>query len=105
MKEIFTTITYNVILDDYFAMRFLKMGERDMWLAIEDTPHGVASTAMTTQQIKDKFDITLPAKMTDTNLSRLIVENPNNADLGSEIRVLDGEMKVNNKNAKFYSYE
>ncbi len=105
MNSIFTTITHNVSLDDFFCMRFLKMGERDMWLAVEDTPHGVASTAMTTQQIKDRFDIVLPSRMTDTNLSRLIADNPNDKDLGAAVRSFDNEMKVKNENAKFYRYE
>ena len=82
-------LIYRLILEDDLVVNFVPTGFKREWFVFEDSPYNADAWVserkyMTIEQIEKQYDITLPESM--PSVSRMIKDNPNDADLGGKLR-------------------
>tara|TARA_S200002703_G_C3707054_1_gene217184 strand:+ start:263 stop:568 length:306 start_codon:yes stop_codon:yes gene_type:complete len=83
-------LVYRLTLEDDLVVNFVPTGFKNEWFVFEDSPYNVhlplekVCKYMTIEDIKKQYQITLPNST--PIVSKMLKENPNDADLGSVLR-------------------
>ena len=84
-------LIYRLTLEDDLVVNFVPTGFKNMWFVFEDSPYNAYmedgksfGEYMSIKQIEKQYDITLPDSM--PSVPGMIKRNPNDYDLGNELR-------------------
>ena len=83
-------LIYRLTLEDDLVVNFVPTGFKNEWFVFEDSPYNVhlplekVCKYMTIEDIKKQYDITLPESI--PSVPGMIKRNPNDYDLGNELR-------------------
>jgi hypothetical protein len=88
-----TALIYRLTLADDLVVNFIPTGFKNEWFVFEDTPYNarispdrITRDYMTIEQIEKQYGITLPNSI--PSLDEAVKRNPNDYDLGMELRSL-----------------
>ena len=94
-------LIYRLTLEDDLVVNFVPTGFKREYFVFEDSPYNAHMPAdawlserkyMTIEQIEKQYDITLPESM--PSVPGMIKRNPNDYDLGNELRSLAIGLKI-----------